>query len=412
MKNKIIKRDELLLLVLSFGVSGDSLLPSVLFTKNILTINSLKLIQVIVITLFFILALFKKKKIAIKRKDVRCYSLYFNWLIVSAALSVLQAAIYHNQDVFVGIIATSIYVVFLSYYIFLSFSFSSESIVTIFKILGVANVIAIFLSFLTMPECLFGSYELDSSRGFRIRAGNVIWVYLAMIFWEERFLKSLRVKYLFISAICFFSVSLLLTRQFIIISLIMITLAVWIEGGKKIKFLFLIILIMGIGYVMSLDIIKDVVEMTANQHEDIKSYDDIRSFSARYYLFEGQTDIITCFFGNGVWSVNNSQYGYKMASLGLMPADVGYLGFYYYFGVFGVIPIILIMIKSLKNTANSRNKYVFFFFVGFALSSFVGGSVTYPSHLYIWILMIYYSTIKIKIEQRNINNIVTKRNGC
>lgn len=322
-------------------------------------------------------------------------------ILISILVSVFMAYVYHDQNIFVGLTAASLFSVFILYFIFPKMNITKSDIEQTIVIFGLLSVFVIILSFFTIPKPIFGGIDYDPDRGgVRFRAGEIIWVYLFMFYTADKLILTHKKIYLVLLLVSYASIITLLTRQYILISTLFLFMFFICKSSKKYKILFLSIFIIGLFYLSATELYSNIKSMTLEQSNLIKHSDDIRVKAAEYFSFQGQTDIMTILFGNGVWSVNNSSYGSVLSKYGYFPADVGYLGFFYFFGFLCLLSF-LSMLKNAIIDKYNQQSFQKYFLLCFACSSVVGGAITYHAEIYILLLMIYYKDAP--------KNILTKK---
>lgn len=379
-----------MLLLISIGCCVYKYLP------NILNIELSDFLWKGIFLIFYLIFIIfvPKKKFFIHEK----YDSYFIIINVSIVLSILCCYIYHGQSIITGFIATSIYSIFLIYFILNRTSISQSEIESVLIFMGIINIVIIIVAFVTAPNCAFGAFEIDVARGgFRIRAGVQDWVFLLLAYSMNKISIKFNFKYVVLFFLCQISLFLLLTRQVIILDFIVVFLFIISYSKFKFKIIALAFLLICVFVFVNSDIGQNLIRLTIEQHDrSVYVEDDIRMKGVNFFLYKGQTDILTVLFGNGVWSYNNSEFGHIMDKLGYLPADIGYCGFFFYFGLIALITFLSLILNLIfkRRTREFRFLNIYFFYYG--ASSFAAGSILYPAQIFIFILMVYYSIITAK----------------
>lgn len=350
--------------------------------------------------ILFTVVIFRRKT-RVKTEFDNCFYI----IIFSIFISVFSGYLFHGQSLLTGAMATLVYSYYLIFFIFKRSFIQRTDIDKCIVIMGVLNIAVTILAFLTIPDCWIGTYELDLDRGegFRIRVGVGDWIYLLLCFSLSKIFIFKRKKYIFIVILCLLSLFSSLTRQVIAITMLIVFLFILFETKRLVKIICLCIVFFSFLYIIKTPLAQTLIEMTIKQKEmSVYKEDDIRLAGAKYFLYEGNDNIITAIVGNGMFSPNNSKYGELMAKKGYFPADIGYLGFYYLFGIFAIFSLLLILYRSIIKRKDKESRFVTYYLISFALSNIIAGPITYPCQIMVFCLMLYYISIP---KSKNLNEI-------
>lgn len=255
---------------------------------------------------------------------------------------------------------------FLFYFFLVKANFSAKTIET-FVWVNVVVYILLYLYALSMaPIPIFGNSdeEMDLSRGaFRIILANKGCIALAMFLSITKWIDLKKKGYLLMAFLCFFFIVLQVTRQNIIISLLI--LAWYILKNKKYVWVYVAILFLTLQFVnikFSDDSIAGaLINLSEQQIEENNSGDkNIRLVEYEYFFTEYSSNPLAILFGNGV-SHSESAFGaydYRLnISKRLFQSDVGYASFFCRFGLVGMVLFIMLLVALLKTPINRELYY-------------------------------------------------------
>lgn len=285
------------------------------------------------------------------------------WFLGIMLFSMVMAYVVWDQSFSLTYRAMISFWPFLFYFFLVKANFSPRTIET-FVWVNVALYIALYFYALSMaPMPIFGinDEEMDLSRGvFRIGIANRGCIALAMFFSITRWVNQKKKVYLLLAALCFVFIVLQVTRQNIIISLVIL---VWyILKNKKHVWVYVISLFLALQFVnikFSDDsVIGALMNLSEQQIEDNNSGDtNIRIIEYEYFFTEYTSNPLAALFGNGV-SHSESAFGkYDIRlqeSKHLFQSDVGYASFYCRFGIIGLI-VFFMLVKAVFKVRDNNN---------------------------------------------------------
>lgn len=255
---------------------------------------------------------------------------------------------------------------FLFYFFLVKANFSSKTIER-FVWVNVVLYILLYLYALSMaPMPIFGNSEeeMDLSRGaFRIILANKGCIALAMFLSITRWVDQKKKNYLLVAILCFVLIVLQVTRQNIIISLLIL---VWyILKNKKYVWVYLVALFMTLQFVSiklsDESIVGALINLSEQQIEDNNSGEtNIRLVGYEYFFTKYSSNPLAILFGNGV-SHSESAFGaydYRLnISKRLFQSDVGYASFFCRFGFVGLIIFLMLIVSLFKAPINRSYNY-------------------------------------------------------
>lgn len=194
----------------------------------------------------------------------------------------------------------------------------------------------------------------DDSRGMvRFRLAGGCMLYLAYFICLNKYKYERKYKYLALMVLFFAMMFFQLTRQLIVISLLVTILYIF---ANKIKWLLLIVgvslfLFKSIQTIdpnkISYEPLRAMVVLSIQQAEENESGEEnIRITAYKYFFSDFSPNIITNLFGNS-FPHSESHYGRveeKLKSQGLFLSDVGYAEIYVTLGIIGLVLYILLFI--------------------------------------------------------------------
>jgi hypothetical protein len=341
---------------------------------------------------FLITTIFKSKQTITYHPEFR---IPFSILFFSIVFSIIMGQLVHSQFVLVGFMSTLPYATYGIYFL-LKYNKIQVNIVERFIIgFGLLSVIISVIAILTFPNSLFGSPEIDIKRGGFVRPRCVGGAWIALLFFYsiEHFIKTKKRYYLLMIFICYLGLVTSLARQVILVSSFLGIMFFLYHQKFKYQIVVLVcVLFIAVFWIPRLEFFQDMVELTKTQKEMNLKEEDIRVQGWKYFTYEGQSNLFTHLFGNGVFSVNHSKYGSKLAKTGFFPADESWAGYYFYFGGISTVCLLLIFKNGILKRQSwlYPNLYLLYTFV----LSFASGPLVYPNSILVIVIALYIKSIK------------------
>lgn len=263
--------------------------------------------------------------------------------------------------------------------------------------ISILTILTHIINLITFPIIIFGTpeseYDLERG-GIRIVMDGIMFVILSFFISIEKWSRTKKYKWLIFAIICYTSVFLSYTRQYILVCTVLgiIMMTHKLNIIKRI----LIIGICAVTIMMvapRIPTVNKLLEITIKQQEQAEMYDreDIRITAARFYGYENFPYTINRFFGNGVPTAHSAwgrDFLLYTESEHLFAADVGIFGFNWQFGLLSVLCLLSIFFKAIiskKQTDNIGRYYCLALFI----CSFASGSLLYPFGIIVTTIALY-----------------------
>lgn len=300
------------------------------------------------------------------------------WLFMIIPLvSSIGALIFHNQPIYLSIIALRLNLFWLLYFVLHIFNIPPKRIVNLITMIGLVWIFLTVIQQFTYPHYIF--YTRDESENSILRAGVYRFMLnghhyglFIILYYFYKFLKTKKVSNLALTFFGLLGFYYYGTRQFAIAAVICIIIAIFMQKGNARIFALAILVIGALIMVFVKDaLFAGYIELAqANAQSD--SDGDIRLLSSQFYLFTYWPHWFATIIGNG-FPHSVSSYGIEMTNikenLGFYRSDVGIIGAFNAFGIFYVINLIWVNIRGLRRKYYSdKNKYLrLFFYYSFML---------------------------------------------
>lgn len=246
--------------------------------------------------------------------------------------------------------------------------------------------------------------EINDNRGlFRIRLDGLSFVIFSFFMMLNRFMKSRRLLWLVMTLIFLGGIILQLSRQAIIISILI---SIFYIASNYIKqfvvTIVLILLIAPFAYKATQDtFLMDMYELSEDQlYEQRRGNEDIRVTEYKYFFTEFNKSVLGVFFGNGN-AHSYSDYGKFIVRLanqkGLFPSDVGYAHVFVTFGLMGGLIFFFYVKRGLSANIPTSHTYLKLFMVYIILSNIA--SSYYMKEILPFIMCVYLIMVKERMAK-------------
>jgi len=269
-------------------------------------------------------------------------------------VSMIPAAIFHNQSFWLSFSILRTNFAWLLYFVLHIFKVPRKFVITWMTIVGVVWALLTIIQQFTFPYYWFYTRDAITSGDF-FRAGLYRFMLdphlfgtFIVIYYYNSFLVNWKWQSLLIVIIGLVGFYCYTTRQVALAVVIcMVIISVMQPGRAK----YVALSVMAIGFILlllNLDaLLGSYIELTSEQ----LAKDNIRIYSAKYFLFEYWPHWTTVLFGNGAEHMN-SDYGKEIAglgeNLGYFKGDVGLISPLSTFGILYVLNIIFVNLKGLR----------------------------------------------------------------
>lgn len=307
------------------------------------------------------------------------YFKIIKYIIISVFVSFIFAYIFWGQDFILTFrVAYPCFYLMVFFYLYKKDypTCMIEKYVILFGLLySVIWIYAILFDMSLVMERL--DDDFDDSRGMvRFRLDGGCMLYLAYFICLNKFRCEKKYKYLVLTVLFFAMMFFQLTRQLIVISLLVSLLYLF---SHKIK---LLLLLIGVSLILFNSIqnidpnkityapLRSMVVLTIQQAEENESGEEnIRITAYKYFFSDLSPNIFTSLFGNS-FPHSESQYGRveeKLKSQGLFLSDVGYAEIYVTLGFIGMVLYVLLFLTCSLAKMPSKFLYAKLYMIFMAL---------------------------------------------
>ena len=336
------------------------------------------------------------------------------WLfIIIPLIGAVSASIYHDQSIVYGLAVLRTNFIWLLYFVLHIFNIPRKYVIAWMTVAGIVWASLTILQQFTYPVYFFYTRNEEIGSEF-IRAGMYRFMIephqfglFLVVYYYCRFLLKLEAKALFLVLIGLAGFYCFSTRQFAVAALACMLIATAMTPGlAKVYVIGIVSVIIGILALANIDaILGTYVDMTYEQLRS--SQEDIRMYSAKYWLFDYWPHWITMLVGNGLEHMN-TKYGaeifYLNDALNFYRSDVGIIGAFNVFGIFYALNIIWLNVKGiLGKFYTEKTKYLKLFFVNalllVILSEQYSNGAAIPFFCFVLYLVDKSSEKKSRIEE-------------
>lgn len=347
-------------------------------------------------SVFFSFILKTKKKSIPHNNSI---NLAIKLLILIFICSILNAALFEQQNIIWGGITTIPYILSYSYiFILWKQNPTTKEIEDTIRFFAFTYIILMAINFLMGDNTLFGSSTFDHSRNaVRYRLGGISWLVLYQLLTLQNYIEYKEKKYLYTTILCFCFIFLSLTRQTILLSIICSLLLLLILNKGKKTIVTICIFIGALSIILpKIPAFNAMYELTVKQKED--ENENIRLFTWLYYTSGYERNQTQHLLGCGVPAIGYSSYGNKIDKISnetlLFIHDVGWAGFYFLFGLAGCVILLYILIKSMFIKTSKHYLYCKLFILSRIITSITSAPILYHYEILVIVTVLYLITIK------------------
>jgi hypothetical protein len=332
-------------------------------------------------------------------------------ILLSLITSMLMAKISRNQSFADTLYAQRAIYYYLFYFLLHELKIRTQDLEKIFIVFGLIYPFLYLFQFFIYPKIIFDVTILFSRGTVRIFMPGSDYMAISYFMSIQAFLRTNRIKYL-ILMLLFFSIFILLGGRETM-SIMAITLILFIIFSKKVKSrLFISILVLiGVGMIfyMFQDIFLALIQQS--KRDTGLGSDYVRIIAAKYFLTDFFKNPIAYFTGNGMFS-NNSSYGIEIARImsnKLYLGDIGLIGNYVIYGPLFVIGVLGICIKALRMHIDQQYTYIKYMFIAILLSLMTGGAFVKPDFICLIVSVLYLiDASQYQMHKKSITNNITQ----
>lgn len=333
-----------------------------------------------------------------KKKEI--VGTHFNknidWIFKLSFLSVIGNTLLYYESPVQNIISRCSHAFILYYFLLHYYRIKEITIIRILTILSLFILVIQCVQQYSYPIAFWGTQQSPNSNElieirnglFRFRISSYFFAMLTAFFYWQDTLRKVRVSTAIMFALSLMSVYLFLTRQIIATTLVAIFVSIFLIKGNKLK-LFTILLLIIFGFILynySELFFEEFINTSKNEAND----DNIRVYSAVFFLQKIKANPISFAFGNGIpalcekWGMNN---GYWIT-------DVGFIGECFIYGVFYII-VYFITLWKLYGYRKQIPLYIKMYIIATFLISFMIFPYRTRVEFMLWAMALYICDLHI-----------------
>ena len=359
--------------------------------------NIISIPQPIYKFIFYGLSLLFMLGATIKKRGLIFFDIAFVILFVCQIISVYNAYYYSGQAFSVGFVAMLQNAAYILYPFLRKSDISLKSIAKIIKLFAICYmIISVVNRALGFP--LFGKDMFDAERGgVRYIIPGIHWVVLFLYSKVNDFsIRKRKADGLWILA-CLISLLLSLTRQVILVSLMMSFFIYMRNVSFKKKVIVVVFSALIALFVLpKIGLVQALINKTIQDIEAQGEYDNIRIVAFLYFAFDYPRSTQEVLFGCGIPSFGKSKYGLEYinttSTLKVFREDVGWAGFYYNFGIVSVAILLLIFLMALRMKLPPNYLYLKYYIGSVILLSIASAPILYNDEILVIIICLYAIT--------------------
>ena len=275
---------------------------------------------------------------------------YFKWIIAGIFLSMIPAALYHNQSLFVSITAYRAQYLWFSFFVLLRIAPTEQEIVKACLL----NLFVMWTTYLCklfypglfpVPEDIWIPKK-DNAYDVGYVPGMTMAIFVLYYYYDKIRDCANRVN-VFYFALAFVFLLAMSNRSNLFAAVITIVISAMLVKSQNRSRIIAIVLL---GAVVSFFVLdsywSSLLDETTNQ---VNNDDYNRNKALYYYLYEGSENFLTKILGNGFLSSRSSRVMADLMDMGIYNSDMGFVGFWNQFGIIPVIIFIMMPILAIKN---------------------------------------------------------------
>lgn len=333
-------------------------------------------------------------------------------LLISVALSMFGARMFHGQSFLQTAQAQSqLYFFFL--YFFLSYlKIHPEDIIRLFFFIGFVFMGVYFAQFFLYPTKIVSSSIMEERGTLRMAIPGGGFSFFMYFMSLSLFFRTKKIKYILL-LLALLTVFILMGSRQLIAVLVGTTMA-FILINKEVKSKFIIIAVAAILmvsiYMAFEQVFSSLFELSKSQGETYE--DNVRLKAAQFFLFNFSPNTLAQIIGNGAANPHSgygSQVIYYMQNFGYFQADIGILGEYTKYGLLYTLAELFIIFKVIFMKLPPIISFIRFMWMGKLLMGFTGGGVFSEAPNIVEICLVLYIIDAYKtIEFKNLRNETAK----
>ncbi len=275
---------------------------------------------------------------------------YFKWIIAGIFLSMIPAALYHNQSLFVSITAYRAQYLWFSFFVLLRIAPTEQEIVKACSL----NLFVMWTTYLCklfypglfpVPEDIWIPKK-DNAYDVGYVPGMTMAIFV-LYYYYDKIRDGINRVNIFYFALAFVFLLAMSNRSNLFAAVITIAASAMLVKSQNRSRIIAIVLL---GIVVSIFVLDSYwTSLFEETNSQVHNDDYNRNKALYYYLYEGSENFLTKILGNGFLSSRSSRVMADLMTMGIYNSDMGFVGFWNQFGIIPVIIFIMLPILAIKN---------------------------------------------------------------
>ncbi len=330
-----------------------------------------ELLGIVLIVVFLLIHVVYSEQIIFKHY----FTFAIGLLFFSLLTSMLMAKYSRDQNFADTLLAQRAIYYYLFYFLLHQLKIRPRDLERIIIFFGILHVVMYIVQFFLYPKVIFDVFMLADRGTIRVYLKGSDYMAIAFFMSIQAFLRTNKIKYLFLTSLFFLIFILLGSRQ--TMAIMAFTMVLFIIFSKKVKSRlligFLVASCVSFVFIMFQDIFKALLLQSSSDLTLGTEY--IRFMAAKHFLTDFFRNGFAYITGNGMFA-NTSSYGNEIERLkgnGFYLGDIGIIGNYVIYGAFFIAGVFLICVKVLRVKVEDNQAYIKYMFIAILLSLITGG---------------------------------------
>ncbi len=333
------------------------------------------------------------------------FTSYVVLILISFVTSMLMAKFSRNQSFGDTLFAQRALFYYLFYFLLHQLKIKPRDLEQIFIFFGLLGFVLYLVQFFLYPKIIFNVFILSGRGTIRVYMEGSHYVAIAYLMSIQAFLRTNKIKYLFL-ILLFYSKFILLGGR-ATMAIMLFVLVLFIIFGIKVKSKIFIGFLITVCIAIVLFLFKDIFQALIIQSQADASQGDtyVRFVAVKYFLTDFFKTPLAYFTGNGMYH-NDSAYGLEMTRImsnGLFLGDIGIIGNFVIYGPLYVLGVLGICIKSIRFKIPDYFIYIRYLFIVIIISLITGDSFNHSDFIVfiaciLYIIDVSHFTNKYSVE--------------
>lgn len=326
---------------------------------------------------------------------------FFKWIMLGIFLSMIPAALYHNQPLWISLTTYRAQYLWFSYLVFLLIAPTEKEVVracllVLFCMWGAYFCKLFMPSFVGVDENAY----VNLNRKF-YDFGYVPGMTMAIIplyYYYGQLQELLCRKNVVMFSLAFLFLVVMANRSNLFASVILLCFATLCI---KTRYRSTYIILIAVVATVFLSVTAEYwIELVAETEANVNDNDYNRNKAFAYYIFEGSNHFLTQIFGNGYLSSRSSDTMASLMEMGIYNSDLGFIGFWNQFGIIPIVVFIMLPILAIKGKWTPI--YLKLFGAHILLCSYSTSYYGISGHAVIFILFYYLYVLQKRIVENSL----------